>query len=294
MNMGPPLTIFPLDAESEVSSHPSVFLTVPKHAKILGGGAIIEAADPSVDPANFLTASYPIDSITWFAAGKDHEVSFPARIKAFVFALQDDGDIWDVRIVSASGPGAVSHPKAVASLPGDYVLTGGGAFVDYHGAGNMLTASFPIQPLGNGDWYAWKAHSKDHQIFDPARLTAYAIGIRLKSAPEGAPGVQNHVVFDTDSQPASKPEILSPVIGPPFQLTGGGAWDKYGTGAGNMLNASAPFLPSAQAGFWNARGSDHLVASPAEITAWAIGLALQPDSAPTIARHRDRHKASYL
>jgi hypothetical protein len=290
MNMAPPLIIKPFSARSGVASKPSLSLTVPAGFKILGGGAVID----QVEPANFLTASYPIDTQTWFAAGKDHEVSAPAAITVIVLAIQDDDDLWDVRIVPAIS-GAVDHPKVTAYLPGDYVLTGGGAFADYHGAGNMLNASFPTQPLGNGDWYAWEAHSKDHQISDPTHLTAYVIGVRLRSAPENFLGVQNHVESTTVG-PASdiSASCPLPVTLPHYALTGGGAWDQYGQGAGNMLTANAPFgrldeIPQ----FWFARGHDHFIASPAPLTVWAIGLTLLPDGVAGVARHRDRHKASY-
>jgi hypothetical protein len=218
MNMAtPPILIEGFFRRSDVASHPSLFLTVPPGFKILGGGAAIEA----VEPANFLTASYPANTQTWFAAGKDHEVASPAYLTIFVHAINDPDDIWDVQIFSATTPQAESHAKVAAYLPGDYVLTGGGAFVDYRGAGNMLTASFPFQPLGNGDWYGWDVRSKDHQISDPAIVSAYAIGIRLRSAPVGAPGVQNYVASLT-SQATDKPEVLTnePII--PYRTTGGG------------------------------------------------------------------------
>jgi hypothetical protein len=287
MNMAmPPILIHTFVRTSDAAvSHPSLFLTVPKGLKILGGGASIN----SVEAANFLTASYPANLQTWFAAGKDHEVAAPASITVSVYAIQDDDDIWDVQIFSGTTPQAESHAKVAAYLPGDYVLTGGGAFVDYRGAGNMLTASFPVQPLGDGDWYAWEARSKDHQISDPALVSAYAIGIRLRSAPEGAPGVQNNVLSRT-SPLTDKPEVLTDNIIPPYQVTGGGAWDNY-TSAGNMLVASSPRFPPATLGPWFARGSDHLVASPARITAWAIGLGPQPDSAARDARRRERRVA---
>jgi hypothetical protein len=283
--MAPPLTILSSFGPSDVRSRPSSFMTVPDGCKLLGGGAII---DP-VQPSNFLTASYPIDPITWFAAGKDHEISSPASITAIAYGILDEDNIWDVQIFGAASA-EVSHPKVTVYVPGDYVLAGGGAFVDYRGAGNMLNASFPVQPLGNGDWYAWEAHSKDHQISDPSVLRVYAIGIRLRSAPFGSPGVQNQVKLEI-SQPADKPEVLTSFLDFPFQVTGGGAFDRYGNGAGNMLTASGPALLDQPQSPWRARGSDHRVASPAPINSWVIGLALQPDSVAEVARLRDRYKA---
>src|SRR5262249_34324578 len=110
---------------SGTASHPSVFVNVPRGFKIIGGGAFIDR----VEPSNFLTASYPFDRETWFAAGKDHEVDSPASITAFAAAIHDPDDVWDVQIFSGTSA-ALSHPKAIVSLPDgtDYVLTGGGAF----------------------------------------------------------------------------------------------------------------------------------------------------------------------
>jgi hypothetical protein len=268
---------------SEVASHPSVFVTIPKNFKIIGGGAVIHPAEAS----NFLTASYPFDRETWFAAGKDHEIDSPASITCCAYAIQDPDDIWDVQIFSEKSA-VLSHPKVTAFFPDgtDYVLTGGGAFANYKGAGNMLNASFPSQPLGNGDWYAWNAHSKDHDISDPAELTAYVIGIRLRSAPLGSPGVQNLVLSATC--PAMNKPSVDILMNLPHFLTGGGAWDMW-VGAGNMLTACGPD-PNAPTPFsnWLASGSDHITDSPASLTGWAIGLEFSdvPQTSRRIVRPR--------
>jgi hypothetical protein len=69
---------------------------------------------------------------------------------------------------------ASNHPVRVAILPNEYTLTGGGAFVDWKGEGNLLTASFP-----NGN-DGWEVRSKDHTLHDPSPIHAYAIGIKPK------------------------------------------------------------------------------------------------------------------
>jgi hypothetical protein len=241
------------------ASHPSCSVPVPQTFKIIGGGAAI---DP-VQPANFLTASFPADHRTWFAAGKDHKATSPASITAWAFGINDPNDLWEVKIVHVkSAP--LDQPQIIAILPPGFVLTGGGAFVDYKGAGNMLTASFPHKSAA-GLWDGWEAHSKDHQITDPAQLTAYAIGIRLKS---GAPGVKN-TVAPHFSNSAAAPTTSVP-LPDGFTLTGGGAFDKF-SGAGNMLTASGP--DPSNGNVWKARGADHFVSSPAIIQVFAIGIA---------------------
>jgi vibriolysin len=210
-----------------------------------------------------LTASFPADHRTWFAAGKDHKVSSPASINAWAFAIEDPGDLWDVRIHHVKSA-AVDQPQITAILPPGFILTGGGAFVDYHGAGNMLTGSFPHQSSAHV-WDGWEARSKDHQISDPSPITAYAIGIRLRS---GLPSVGNQVI-STLSKNVNHPSATA-CLGAGFHLTGGGAFDDW-HGAGNLLTASAPDLTSDSC--WIARGKDLFESSPAVIHAFAIGIA---------------------
>jgi hypothetical protein len=113
---------------SAVASHPQIGIDFPVNCKILGGGAIIDA----VQPANFLTASFPTSFHSWFAAGKDHKVSSPASITIWAFAVFDPGGLFDHHIAHATSP-TMSQPQIIATLPPGYHLTGGGAFVDYHG-----------------------------------------------------------------------------------------------------------------------------------------------------------------
>src|SRR5215813_3149380 len=161
------LTIQLFTATSGVAPHPSVEVSVPPGYKIVGGGAF----DHWSGAGNLLTASFPKSTNTWAVAGKDHEIPSPASITAFALALHDPNNEWDVLIKRETSDPA-PHPTAVAILPDGYVLTGGGAFVDWHGAGNLLTASFP-----NSD-RSWEARSKDHDVSDPAAITAFAIGIK--------------------------------------------------------------------------------------------------------------------
>src|ERR1700748_694860 len=106
MNMAPPLTILSSFGRSDARSRPSGFATVSDGCKLLGGGAII---DP-VQPSNFLTASYPIDPITWSAAGKDHEIPSPASIAVFAYGILDEDNIWDVQIFGATSD-RLDQPK---------------------------------------------------------------------------------------------------------------------------------------------------------------------------------------
>jgi vibriolysin len=236
-------------ATSGVTPHPSVQITVPPGYKIIGGGAF----DHWSGSGSILTASYPLNGSTWFAAGKDHELSSPASITAYAIALHDPNNEWDVTIKSEpSNPSP--HPQAVAVLPTGFVLTGGGAFVNWTGAGNLLTASFP-----NSD-ESWEARSKDHDISDPAQITAYAIGIKSRSGKK-----LHHEIKKAKGAVAPHP-TAQVSVDPGWTLSGGGALDDW-NGDGNLLTASFPEGVS-----WLAKGKDHKVSSPAAITAYAIGL----------------------
>jgi hypothetical protein len=128
-------------------------------------GSVYWISYPSAGPTSYNT---------WNAAAKDQVSSCLSTITAYALAINDPDDVWDV-IVAYETSDPASHPSAVATLPLDYTLTGGGAYVNYGtGNGNLLTASFPTTD------YAWEARSKDHILSDPAPITAYAIGMKSK------------------------------------------------------------------------------------------------------------------
>ena len=245
------LQIETFTATTGVTAHPSVEVTVPAGYKLLGGGAF----DHWTGAGSLLTASYPKDDHTWFVAGKDHEVSAPAAITAYAIALHDPNDEYEVTIASEPSK-PEPHPQITAPLPPGFLLTGGGAFVDWHGAGNLLTASFPSSDT------TWEVRSKDHDISDPAKITAYAIGIRQRK-PNGKTLV--HKIKQQKGAVAPHPQAQVQVD-PGFTLTGGGALDDW-SGSGNLLTAMFP-----SGGTWFAKGKDHVDPSPAAITAYVIGL----------------------
>lgn len=249
------LVVHLFSEKSKVANHPTIELSVPDDYKIIGGGSVLEL-DQSRDPGNLLTASYPKGLQTWFAAGKDHGAGSPATITAFALALYDPHDEWDVVIKSETSD-QVSHPQAVALVPDGYTLTGGGAFVDFRGEGNLLTASYP------NSYSSWEARSKDHGKGDPSRITAYAIGLRHRAGT---------VKLETEIKNLTGPTAAHPeaqvCLDPGWILSGGGAFDDWSR-AGNLLTSSYPHDLC-----WLATGKDHLSSAPASITAYAIGIAI--------------------
>lgn len=244
------LTITLFQATSGETAHPSVSVDVPQGYKLLGGGAL----DQYNEPGNMLTASYPASATRWTVAGKDHIHSSPARITAYALALFDPHNEWETYIAIAPGAHA-PHPSATAVLPADYVMTGGGAMVDWTGAGNLLTASYPSGPS------SWQAMSKDHEVADPATIIAYAIGLRRRNP---GPAIQRTVAVATG--PIAPHPTASVSLTSGWQLSGGGAINHW-SGAGNLLTASYP-----EGNAWLAAGKDHDLPSPSNITVYAIGI----------------------
>jgi hypothetical protein len=245
------LQIQTFTATSNVMAHPTAQVTVPPSFKLLGGGAF----DHWTGAGSLLTASFPVNDQTWFVAGKDHEVSAPASITAYAVALFDPNNEYEVTIKSEPSNPA-PHPQAIAVLPNGFLLTGGGAFVNWHGAGNLLTASFPTSDK------AWEVRSKDHDVSDPSQITAYAIGIRRRQA--NGKKLQHEIKKATGATAAHPSAQVQ--LDPGWAISGGGALDDW-KGGGNLLTASFP-----QGESWFAFGKDHMVSSPAAITAFAIGL----------------------
>ena len=237
---------------SALAQHPSTTVTVPQGFKIIGGGAF----DHYSEPGNMLTASYPLSPTEWFVAGKDHEQASPATITAFALGLNDPNNEWDVVVDSNTSPIKVPHPQATATLRAGYVMTGGGAFVDYGtGVGSILTASYPDSNS------SWQARSKDQDISDPAKVTAYVIGIKHNQLLHRAQISITNATGANAAHPTAQVQVASG-----YTLCGGGAIDNY-TGNGNLLTANYPNGP-----YWMAAGKDHEHSDPSSITVYAIGI----------------------
>jgi hypothetical protein len=241
-------------------SHPSVSIQVPPNFKIVGGGAQVFYG---TGYGSLLTASYPsVDRETgfytiWNAAAKDQGTSSPATITAYALAINDPDNLWDVGVaIETSDPSP--FPTATATLPLDYTLTGGGAFVDYgSGYGSLLTASFPSSD------YTWEVRAKQHISPDSARITAYAIGMKSTVGI----GLIHNYVFSTSIDPAEYPTAVIDPEGIAGTLTCGGAIDQW-TGEGNMLTGSYP-TPD---GGWFASGKDQKYKDPAVLLAYGISV----------------------
>ncbi len=258
----PPLELKRFTAQGAADHWPVVQLQVPSGYKIISGGAV----DHYPHWGNMLTCSYTTDGRTWIAKGKDHGVSEPAPIEADVIALFDPNDLWDVTYQSAI-VGPAEHPAGTVSLPPGYTLTGGGACANWSTAGSFLTASYPH------DSATWFAESKDHYAPEAVTLTIIVIGIR----PRNLVSMPDVRIFSSTSAVADIPST-SVAVDSSYLMLGGGCQVLW-TEPGNLLTACLP----TDLATWSAASKDHMVASPARIVAYAIGIKPLPPAACTYA-----------
>ncbi len=149
--------------------------------------------------------------------------------------------------------GSSNRPSVNVIVPEGYKIIGGGARVNYSGAGCLITESYP-----NGN--SWITKAKDHLVGNSASITAYAIAIY-------DPNNQWDVrVFQNTGSSANYPEATVKVD-EGYILTGGGAKDNW-SGTGNLLTASYPVTSDT----WKAKGKDHGSADRTNITVYAIGI----------------------
>ncbi|PSM38079.1 hypothetical protein C6Y14_39050 [Streptomyces dioscori] len=154
-----------------------------------------------------------------------------------------------------------------AEVDGDMVAIGGGATAVDAPQGALLTASYPAD-----DGSAWLASSKDHNIPQPHRLTAFAIGMRIDGVSRDRLAGELLTVVRNRSRHAAHP-FASARVPEGHTLIGGGFrvnWrdPRGGHTEGNLATASFP----RAGGAWTARSKDHRVSSPCTIDAYAVCL----------------------
>ncbi|WP_157766234.1 hypothetical protein [Aquimarina aggregata] len=163
-----------------------------------------------------------------------------------------------------------------AYVPNGFVCIGGGARINIPYAyppyssdpGSLLTMS---APLNNGLFNGWQAEAKAHSRpnGNPWSLLVDVVGMRLKDNNGNyipAQDLKNSLrLFSRTSARAGHPST-SVAVSNGYQLIGGGAKVNW-SGYGNLLTESYPLGNS-----WKVKSKDHLVVSPATITAYAIGI----------------------
>lgn len=162
-------------ASSSYVAHPDISSGVPQGYSMIGGGFRVKWAGAG----NIATASYPENAFSWRVRSKDHVISSPASIQAYSLGLLNTipniGHV-DVNIAVATS-GYAQHPAGSVNVASGYALTTCGASVNYgNGAGNLLWKLMPVKLLNQ---HNCEAASKDLNIFSPATITTYAVGVRL-------------------------------------------------------------------------------------------------------------------
>ena len=229
----------------------------------VGGGVVgIE------NPGALIYSSHPNDDLSsWMIGTKDHETPDPHYVSGYAIGMKIKGmtraQFVESMMVITNTSDKEAHPKAMASLPGDYALAGGGLRVDWDGAGNLATATYPAGIS------AWEARSKDHGEPDPSNLTVYAIGIK-RELPVGEIA---STIAQNKSGVAPHP-ISTAVLPPGYALSGGGAFVDY-HGDGSLLWRLQPDIQGDSQGFIGA-SKDHNSPDPEAITAYAVGVCLKP------------------
>lgn len=177
-----PLTINQtvVSQESAKVEHPYVEALLPDGFYLTGGGA---RGTPRGQgrAGQLLTGSYPLlineHAVGWVAASKDQVTPCPGRVTSYAIGIQVPNATIFPHWHYATGQ-AGEFPTATVEITTGHTLVGGGANDSYTGAGNLLTASYPVlsTPGGSG----WTASGKDQQIADPSgTIKVYALSISI-------------------------------------------------------------------------------------------------------------------
>lgn len=155
-------------ATGETAAHPMAQVRVRDGYAMTCGGARVNWTGAG----NLLTASFPATDTVWEARSKDHGASDPATITAYAIGIRARNGQAPKTFVQTSVSSVKPHPAKGETLPEEWTLSGGGARTNWHGAGNLLWASYP------SDERSWRAAGKDHVDPSPASVSVFVIGIK--------------------------------------------------------------------------------------------------------------------
>jgi hypothetical protein len=265
------VTVFQVrgDPQAEIWKDQEVTVGDPDMVAIGGGGAASDGHINTTTPGtgSFLTASYPNENWTgWKVSARDHQIPQAYALYSYVIGMKIAGlsrqALVNNLLLVTDSTGASPHPEKLVGLGSNsYVLAGGGFQVE-DGIPNLGTASFP-----SGE-NTWTARSQDHMTPAAASLTVWAIGIR-----NNLPGVGQvlSAINNSNDGPTNHPSCKANVE-PGYALTGGGAQVDSSVN-GNMLWQLQPSTDSLP--WFMASSMDHIVAAPATIISYAVGLRIR-------------------
>ncbi len=246
--------------------HNTVQVTVPENFKVLGGGVEVKPYLCS----SFVTSSYPLHDDTkqqvigWQAISHDlvdAAISENDSLSVYAIAVHDPGNLLGVTCITATGTNTgIGRDNASATLPTDYILTGGG--VQTSSAGNsqpkFLFASTPLNQQ------SWNGQVQDYKFAATnTSMSVYALGVKppqsLAISPTWTSATQTSVQHGTP--------IASVRQG--ASAAGGGFLAEYSSGFGNLLQQCYPSGVSD----WQVGTKDlNNQATPADVTAKVLQL----------------------
>lgn len=296
----------------DLRPHNRVTVQAPADFVAVGGGAIgIREPIGALIAESARYASYPDDQRSWRA--RTSEAGGAAQLHqttAFVIGLRIEGvaarDLAALlRTVVASSSGVsgqtlTAHPSAQAALSSEGVVIGGGfralaapGIPAGSNLGQFATAGAPAYgwtricfesvaffrcrfvPVLNG----WRAESKDHVLSAPGWVETelHALPPTITVAGVAYQLQARHV--SATSAVAAHPEVDVVGLRGEYALTAIGAtvdWRRYDAfgnqvAAGNLL---WKLEPRADVGGASVAAKDHIVSSPASVTAHALGIKL--------------------
>lgn len=166
-----------------------------------------------------------------------------------------------------------AHPEAVAKVPTDFTLIGGGCesgFADNNPA-HLMTWSYPAKSKDSKTGAdEWRCGSRQHVVPAPGTVRAYAIAL-----PKGTLSGEDVKILATQGSPSNRPTAVAR-LEPPYVLIGGGCLTSS-TGSlldfGPVIAASYP----SDSRSWTCQGKTaHRQGQgqelPGPITAFAVGI----------------------
>lgn len=256
---------------STAQSHQALQCSVDPDFVLVGGGA--RTFSGTFGAGAFLTASYPADTTgsprltRWEGRSKDHGVYDPHELKVYAIGLKLFGvsraDLAANVFVNVVTSPSAHHPQIGApprEPSGCCLDLGGGARVNWTGAGNLLTTS-----------WAEAAQGKDHLYSDEATITHYRIMIHRMISGPGQPlwGSLEQAwagnAVTVEGGPAT-PTVLVPIDWVPVSIGVITSWT-----AGRLLTALSPSTGTTATGFI-ATTKEHLTPPDGGTTMLMVGI----------------------
>lgn len=181
----------------------------------------------------------------------------------------------ETRVYECASPTFAHHQNSIGcQVEADFILVGGGAYVEYqNGPGALLWESRPLDP----GLSTWVASSKDHEVSSPHRLSVYAIGLRLKTSdwvPIAKSAVQPFIMpaGHNSGYPSHAPvdSVGDIASGTPSLFFGSGARLNW-TCCGALLTQSIVRYDSFRS-IGIASGKVHRYPDPSTIDVYGIGM----------------------